>query len=102
MAQAGADSIGENVTFPLRLPTNQERGDLLFDALEARPLPRRRARLPARSGGRAVSPMEVLIDLFGSDPVDLHGSMIVNAEGLAQLVLDALAKAGFVIVVSDH
>jgi hypothetical protein len=49
-----------------------------------------------------VSPMEVLIDLFGSDPVDLHGSMIVNAEGLAQLVLDALAKAGFVIVVSDH
>lgn len=48
-----------------------------------------------------MSPMEVLIDLFGGDPTDLHGSMIVNAEGLAQLVLDALAKAGFQIVAVD-
>jgi hypothetical protein len=46
--------------------------------------------------------MAVLIDLFGSDPVDLHGSMIVNAEGLAQLVLDTLAKAGFAITPIDH
>ena len=44
-----------------------------------------------------MSPMDVLIDLFGGDPVDLHGSMIVNAEGLAQLVLDALARAGYQI-----
>jgi hypothetical protein len=30
MAQADADSIGENITFPLRLPTSQERGDELL------------------------------------------------------------------------
>jgi hypothetical protein len=30
MAQADADSIGKNVTFPLRLPASQERGDLLL------------------------------------------------------------------------
>ena len=42
-----------------------------------------------------MSPMKVLIDLFGGDPVNLHGSMIVNAEGLARLVIDALAEAGY-------
>jgi hypothetical protein len=48
-----------------------------------------------------MTPMKVLIDLFGGDPVDLHGSMIVNAEGLARLVLDALADAGFQITPAD-
>ena len=26
------------------------------------------------------SPKDILVDLFGSDPVDLHGAMIVDAE----------------------
>jgi hypothetical protein len=46
--------------------------------------------------------MEVLTDLFGGDSVDLHGSMIVNAEGLARLVLDALAAHGYQIVAANH
>jgi hypothetical protein len=46
--------------------------------------------------------MEVLIDLFGGDPVDLHGSTIVNAEGLARLVLDALTGAGYQVVAANH
>jgi hypothetical protein len=41
--------------------------------------------------------LDVLTDLFGGDPVDLHGSMIVNAEGLARLVLDALTENGYQI-----
>jgi hypothetical protein len=49
-----------------------------------------------------VTPLEILTDLFGNDPTDLHGTVVFNAAGLAQLVLDALAKAGFEIVVSDH
>jgi hypothetical protein len=48
-----------------------------------------------------MTPLEVLIDLFGSDPADLHGSTIVNAEGLARLVLDALAEAGWEIVAAN-
>jgi hypothetical protein len=46
--------------------------------------------------------MEVLIDLFGGDPIDLHGSMIVNAEGLARLVIERLAEAGYAITPIDH
>ena len=49
-----------------------------------------------------MTPMEVLIDLFGGDPVDLHGSSIVNAEGLARLVIDALARNGYQITPIDH
>jgi hypothetical protein len=47
-------------------------------------------------------PLEVLTDLFGSDPVDLHGAMIVDAGGLAQLVIERLAEARFLIVPADH
>jgi hypothetical protein len=83
MAQADADSIGENVPFPLRLPTAQERADELL----------LRWRL-ARAAGIPAA--------YGSDPVDLHGAVIIDPIGMAQLVLDALAKAGFEFVVSDH
>jgi hypothetical protein len=49
-----------------------------------------------------MSPLETLVDLFGNDPTDLHGTVVFNAAGLAQLVLDVLAKAGFVITAVDH
>jgi hypothetical protein len=49
-----------------------------------------------------MTPMEVLVDLFGGDPADLHGATIANAEGLARLVLDALAEAGWEIVAANH
>jgi hypothetical protein len=48
-----------------------------------------------------MSPIDVLTDLFGSDPVDLHGSLIVDAVGLAQLILDALGEHGYQIVPVD-
>ena len=41
--------------------------------------------------------MEVLIDLFGSGPEDLHGGVIIDPAGMAQLVIDRLADAGFQI-----
>jgi hypothetical protein len=44
-----------------------------------------------------MSPLDVLVDLFGSDPVDLHGAMILDTVGLAQLVIERLAEAGYVI-----
>jgi len=50
----------------------------------------------------ALSPLDVLVDLFGSDPVDLHGAMIVDTVGLAQLVIERLAEAGLVITPADH
>ena len=49
-----------------------------------------------------MTPLDVLTDLFGSDPVDLHGAMIVDAGGLAQLVVERLAEARFLIVPADH
>jgi hypothetical protein len=32
----------------------------------------------------------------------LHGTIVYDAAGLAQLVIDALAEAGFQIVAVDH
>jgi len=49
-----------------------------------------------------LSPVEVLVDLFGSGPEDLHGAMIIDPEGVAELVLDALAERGYQIVLVDH
>jgi hypothetical protein len=49
-----------------------------------------------------MSPIDVLTDLFGNDPTDLHGTVVFNAAGLAQLVIDALATAGYQIVQADH
>jgi len=49
-----------------------------------------------------MTPLDVLTDLFGSDPVDLHGAMIVDAGGLAQLVIERLAEVRFLIVPADH
>ena len=49
-----------------------------------------------------MTPLEVLTDLFGSDPVDLHGAMIVDAGGSAQFVIERPAKARFLIVPADH
>jgi hypothetical protein len=40
-------------------------------------------------------------DLFGSDSADLHGAVIPNAPGLAELVVEALDAAGFQIVAVD-
>ena len=42
-----------------------------------------------------MTPLDVLTDLFGSDPIDLHGAMIVDAGGLAQLVSSASPRLGF-------
>jgi hypothetical protein len=42
--------------------------------------------------------MEVLVDLFGSGPEDLHGAVIIDPEGVAQLVIEHLAEARFQIV----
>jgi hypothetical protein len=44
-----------------------------------------------------MSPMEVLTDLFGSDPADLHGAMIIDVMGMAQLVIERLAEHGYQI-----
>jgi hypothetical protein len=49
-----------------------------------------------------MSPLETLVDLFGSDPADLHGTIVYDGAGLAQIVLDTLAKAGFQIVQARH
>jgi hypothetical protein len=46
-----------------------------------------------------MNPIDVLIDLFGCGPEDLHGAVIVDPAGMAQLVIDALAETGFQIVV---
>ena len=48
-----------------------------------------------------MTSLDVLTDLFGSDPVDLHGAMIVDAGGLAQLVIERLAEARFLNVPAD-
>ena len=45
-----------------------------------------------------MTPLDILVDLFGEEPIDLHCAVIPNAPGLAQLVLDALAEAGFQVV----
>ena len=45
-----------------------------------------------------MSPIEVLVDLFGSGPEDLHGAAIIDPDGVAQLVIEHLAEAGFQIV----
>jgi hypothetical protein len=49
-----------------------------------------------------MTPLQILVDLFGSDPVDLHGAMIIDPVGMAQLVIDRLAEAGFQITPADH
>ena len=45
-----------------------------------------------------MSSIEVLVDLFGSGPEDLHGAAIIDPEGVARLVIEHLAEAGFQIV----
>jgi hypothetical protein len=45
-----------------------------------------------------MTALAILIDLFGSDPLDLHGASIPNAPGLAELVVITLAEHGFQIV----
>jgi hypothetical protein len=48
--------------------------------------------------GNKPNALAVLVDLFGSDPVDLHGAVIPNAPGLAELVLEALNAAGYIVM----
>jgi hypothetical protein len=50
------------------------------------------------SAREPLTALEVLVDLFGDDPADLHGAVIPNAPGLAELVVEALAYSGFMIV----
>jgi hypothetical protein len=49
-----------------------------------------------------MSPLEILTDLFGSDPADLFGATIAKPEGMARLVIRTLAEHGFEIISSDH
>ena len=56
----------------------------------------------AQADRKGADPVEVLVDLFGSGPEDLHGAMIIDPEGVAELVLDALAERGYQIVLVDH
>ena len=49
-----------------------------------------------------MSPLEILTDLFGSDPTDLFGATIAKPEGMARLAIRTLAEHGFEIVSSDH
>ena len=44
-----------------------------------------------------MTPLDVLTDLFGGGPEDLHGAVIIDPAGMAQLVIDLLADAGFQI-----
>jgi hypothetical protein len=49
-----------------------------------------------------MTPLDILVDLFGSDPADLFGAVIANPEGMAQLVIQTLAEHGFEIVAANH
>ena len=48
-----------------------------------------------------MTPMEVLIDLFGSGPEDLHGGVIIDPAGVAQLVIERLAAHGYQVTPID-
>jgi hypothetical protein len=49
-----------------------------------------------------MTPLDILVDLFGSGPEDLHGAVIIDPAGVAQLVVERLAQHGYQIVAAEH